>query len=111
MNKTTLFVIFSALAGLGLVGYVVILVAAPEQSSAFVGTLISVLAIVSGSATTFWMLGKNQTTLEQVKTQTNGNLSAKEEEIARLRAELTRRDRLADPSRFDDETGETIVPD
>lgn len=88
MNKTTLFVIFAALAGLGLVGYVTILVLAPEQSTAFVGTLISILAIVSGSATTFWMLGKNQATLDEVKTQTNGINSALREENERLQREL-----------------------
>lgn len=87
MNKTLLFVVFATLAALGLAGYVVVLLISPENATAFVGTLVTILAIVSASATTFYMLGKQQDTLEQVKTQTNGNLSA-------LRDQLAEKDRL-----------------
>lgn len=88
MNKNLLFTIFATLAGLGLGGYVVVLILVPENAAAFVGTLISILAIVSGSATTFYMLGKQQNTLEEVKTQTNGANTALREENARLTQQL-----------------------
>ncbi len=76
MNKTLLFIIFAVLAGVGLVLYALILLFAPEHAPAFAGQVIVVLGLVSASATTFYMLGKQQTTLEEVKTNTNGKLSA-----------------------------------
>jgi hypothetical protein len=88
MNKTLLFVVFATLAALGLAGYVVVLLVSPENATAFVGTLVTILAIVSASATTFYMLGKQQDTLEQVKTQTNGANTALREENASLRNQL-----------------------
>jgi len=110
MNKTTIFVTFACLAGLALIGSVLVLVAKPDATATFTNTIVLVLGLVVSAAGTFAALGKVNEKLDNVQKQTNGNLSAKDAEIARLQAEITKRDRLAHPSQFDAETGATIVP-
>ena len=107
MNKTVIFVTFAALAALGIVGSILLLIHRPDATATFTNLLVLVLGLVVSAAGTFAALGKVNEKIDVVQKQTNGQLSAKEDEIARLRAELTRRDRLADPGDFDATTGET----
>lgn len=88
MNKTLLFIVFAILTALGLAGYLVVLLLRPEHAVAYVGTLVMLLGLVSASATTFYMLGKQQRTLEEVKTQTNGNLTALREQVESKDAQI-----------------------
>lgn len=88
MNKTALFITFAAVATIGLVGLGAIYVLAPEHAPGFIAALITVLGLVSASATTFYMLGRQDTKLDEIKTNTNGNLTRLQDENAALRAQL-----------------------
>lgn len=88
MNKTALFITFAAVATVGLVGLGLIYLQAPEQAPGFIAGLVTVLGLVSASATTFYMLGKQDEKLEVIKTNTNGNLSRLQDENAALRAQI-----------------------
>lgn len=108
MNKTVMFVTFAILAALGLVGGVVIMVFRPDATATFVGLLVQVLGLVSIAGGTFYMLGKQGEKIEVIQKQTNGNLTRRDEEIARLSAELEKYHKLSEPDKFDSTTGLTI---
>lgn len=88
MNKTVIFITFAALASVGLAGTVVLLVLRPESVSDFTSLLITVLGLATTAAGTFAMLGKQGKEIETIKRQTNGTLTAKDNEIAVLRGIL-----------------------
>lgn len=88
MNKTVLFVTFAALAAIGLVGGLVLLIHRPDATATFTSLLVTVLGLVATAAGTFYALGKQGDKLEQIHKQTNGTLSALQEENARLTAQL-----------------------
>lgn len=85
MNKTLMFVTFAIIATLGLVGYIVLLAIDPtpdeDRADRLVTTLIVLLGLITTSAGTFYQLGK-------IEKQTNGALSAKEQHINLLQAQL-----------------------
>ena len=110
MNKTILFIIFAVLVALGIIGSLVLLILRPDASATFVSQVVLLLGLVVSAAGTFYALGKTNEKLEVVQQQTNGNLSKRDDEIAQLRAELRKHDRLADPENFDETTGQTITP-
>ena len=107
MNKSLLFVTFAVLAAIGLAGGIFIVAERPDATATFVNLLVVVLGLVTTAAGTFFALGKTNEKIEEVRKQTNGNLSAKEDEIARLNAELVKANRLAHPDNFDATTGAT----
>jgi len=109
MNKTAMFVTFAILAGLGLIGGVFIMLYRPDATATFTALLIQILGLVSLAGGTFYMLGKQGDKIEQIQHQTNGNLSKRDEEIARLQSELDKYHKLAEPDNFDSTTGETIT--
>lgn len=84
MNKTAVFITFVALAAVGLIGTVVLIIHRPDATATFTSLLITVLGLATTAAGTFYALGKQNEKLDTIKTQTNGNLSAKEEENQRL---------------------------
>ncbi|MBO0983938.1 hypothetical protein [Rathayibacter sp. SD072] len=88
MNKTVMFVTFAALAGLGLVGALVLSIHRPDATATFTGLIVTVLGLVATAAGTFYGLGKVNEKLDEVKTQTNGNLSRRDDKIAEQEAEL-----------------------
>jgi len=88
MNKTVIFITFAALAAVGLAGSVALLILRPEASQDFTTLLITVLGLATTAAGTFYALGKQGQELETIKRNTNGTLTAKDNEIASLRATL-----------------------
>lgn len=88
MNKTVVFVTFSALAALGILGAVYLLVERPDASATFTNLLVLVLGLVISAAGTFYGLGRVNEKLDTVQKQTNGTLSALMEENARLTRQL-----------------------
>lgn len=88
MNKTTVFVCFSALAAVGLIGAVVLAIHRPDATATFTSLIVTVLGISASAAGTFYALGKQGEKLDAIKTQTNGTLSALREDNARLNAAL-----------------------
>ena len=87
MNKTAVFVTFAALAAIGIVGSVVLQIYRPDASANFTNLLVTVLGLSATAAGTFYGLGKANERIETVVKQTNGTLTAKDEEIKRLHAE------------------------
>lgn len=88
MNKTVIFITFTALAAVGLIGSVALLIFRPEASQDFTTLLITVLGLATTAAGTFYTLGKQGQEIATIKSNTNGTLSRKEEEIAELRSAL-----------------------
>jgi hypothetical protein len=84
MNKTAVFICFSALAAIGLIGAVVLSIHRPDATATFTSLIVTVLGIAASAAGTFYALGKQGEKLEEIKTQTNGNLSRRDEKIDRL---------------------------
>jgi hypothetical protein len=87
LNKTTVFVCFSALAAVGLIGAVVLAIHRPDATATFTSLIVTVLGIAASAAGTFYALGKQGEKLEEIKKQTNGNLTRRDDEIAALHAE------------------------
>lgn len=88
MNKTVIFITFTALAGVGLIGSVALLIFRPEASQDFTTLLITVLGLATTAAGTFYALGKQGQEIATIKSNTNGTLTRKDDEIATLRAAL-----------------------
>jgi hypothetical protein len=88
MNKTVVFITFACLAGIALVGAVVLLIVRPDASATFIQLIVTVLGLVSVAAGTFYGLGKQGEKLDEIKTQTNGTLSKRDDIIANLQLEL-----------------------
>jgi hypothetical protein len=84
MNKTVIFITFSALAALGIVGTAILLILRPDATATFTAFIATVLGLVSVAAAQFYGFGKQNEKLETIKTQTNGTLSALHEENTRL---------------------------
>ncbi|MDZ5145329.1 hypothetical protein [Microbacterium testaceum] len=88
MNKTAVFVTFAALAALGIVGSVVLLIHRPDATATFTAFVVQILGIAAVAAGTFYGFGKTNEKLEAVQKQTNGTLTKRDEEIERLRNRL-----------------------
>jgi hypothetical protein len=87
VNKTVVFVCFSALAAVGLVGAVVLAIHRPDATATFTSLIVTVLGIAASAAGTFYALGKQGEKLDAIKTQTNGTLSKLREDNQSLHAE------------------------
>lgn len=92
MNRTVVFVTFALLAALGLIGALVLTIERPDATATFTAYTLTILALVASAAGTFYGLGKlndkTETLKEEVRgvaRQSNGNLSVRDQEIARLR--------------------------
>lgn len=87
MNKTAVFITFAALVALGILGSIYLLVERPDASATFTSLLVQLLGLVTVAAGTFYALGKTNEKIGEVQKQTNGNLSRRDDEIARLTRE------------------------
>lgn len=93
MNKNLLFILYIALAMVGIIAVSVIAVVAPEQFDKVSTLVLTILGLASTAAATFYLLGNQQKTLEEVKTNTNGNLTAMRELLAQKDAQIAEQQR------------------
>lgn len=84
MNKTVIFITFAALAALGVIGTMILLIHRPDASATFTSFIVTILGLVSVAAGTFYGFGKQGEKLETIAKQTNGNLSKQTDENKRL---------------------------
>lgn len=83
------FVLVAILAALGMALAVVMYVfGAAEHVQAFTGFFLTVLVIVTGFAATVYQLGKTERQLDEIRTNTNGTLSAERQRSAILEAQI-----------------------
>ena len=73
MNKTTVFLAFTALAAIGLIGAVVLMILRPDATATFTSLIVTVLGLATVAATTFYGLGKQGEKLDSVAKNVNGN--------------------------------------
>lgn len=92
MNKTFIAVTFLILVGLGIIGTATLYVLAPDKVGEFVTSIVTILGVGSAAIVTIYGLGQQgqklaqqDKTLDVIKANTNGTLTAKENEIQRLR--------------------------
>ncbi|KQQ22868.1 hypothetical protein ASF48_06950 [Rathayibacter sp. Leaf299] len=88
MNKNVMFLAFSLLGGVGIVGTFILQIHRPDASATFTAFVATILGLTVTAAVTFYGLGKVNEKLDEVKTQTNGTLSKRDEKIAEQEAEL-----------------------
>jgi len=88
MNKLPIILGYFALAVIGLVAVVVIMIFRPDATATIINYVGTIMAVASTGAVTFYMLGKQNQTIEQVKVQTNGANTALREENAKLTKQL-----------------------
>ncbi|NRD25850.1 hypothetical protein [Frigoribacterium sp. VKM Ac-2836] len=97
MNKTAIFICFSALAAVGLVGSVVLAIHRPDATATFTSLIVTVLGLAATAAGTFYALGKQGEKIDTIKTQTNGTLSKLREDNERLNREAIERAQREQP--------------
>jgi uncharacterized membrane protein YdjX (TVP38/TMEM64 family) len=90
VNKTAIALAYTTLAALGLIGAIVILIFKPESVGILTGFVVTLLGLVVTATVTFYALGKQNETLAQIKTQTNGNTTKLLDHNAELLAENAR---------------------
>ncbi|RBO72765.1 hypothetical protein [Microbacterium sp. H6] len=88
MNKQTIFLIISILAGLGLIGVVLLLIVKPDATATLMNFLFTLLTLLAGFGGLATMQAQQNKEIATIKANTNGTLSRKEEEIAVLRGAL-----------------------
>lgn len=95
MNKQLTFYVVAGLAVFGLAGVVLVMVVKPESGEAVMKYVIEILLILGGFGglaaiqnQQAKVLDDQNKTLETVKSNTNGTLTRKDDEIATLRAAL-----------------------
>lgn len=108
--KLVITIAYFALAIVAIVVVGLIATFRPDATATMIQFVGTVLGIASTGAVTFYMLGKQNEKIEEVRAQTNGNLSAKERKIEALQSEVIRLNRLRDPENFDPVTGTTVLP-
>lgn len=84
MNKTLITLGFFVIILVGIIGLVFLLITAPDRAGDFVTMLTGLLGIGTTGVVLIYGLGTQQKTLETIKANTNGNLTAKELENQRL---------------------------
>lgn len=82
MSKNLIIILYFALAAIMAIGLIVVTIVAPAQLDSTVGWVVQMLGLASTAAVTIYLLGSQQKTLEEVKTNTNGNLTAMREQLA-----------------------------
>lgn len=85
MNKQLIFIIIAALGGLGIVGVFVLLLIRPDATATLISFLFQLLAMLAAFGGLAYVQGKE---IETIKSNTNGTLTRRDEEIAALRAKL-----------------------
>jgi sensor histidine kinase YesM len=98
VNKNLIVVLYFALVALSFVCLVLIVIFAPAYLDKAMQNSISLLGIASTAVVTIYMLGKQNATLEEVKTQTNGTNTTLREQNAALHAQVLELTRAASPT-------------
>ncbi|PPI28208.1 hypothetical protein [Rathayibacter sp. AY1B5] len=88
MNKNISLVMFGTIAVVGMVGAVVILRERPDASATFINLVVTVLIMAAAAGGLSVAIGKQGEKIEEVRAQTNGTLSKRDEKIAEQEAEL-----------------------
>lgn len=88
MNKQIIFIIIAVLAGLGLIGVFALQLIRPDATATLINFLFQLLMLLGGFGGLAVMQASQNKEIETIKTNTNGTLSRKEDEIAALRSKL-----------------------
>lgn len=88
MNKQIIFFIVAVLAGLGLIGVFVLQLIRPDASATLINFVFQLLMMLGGFGGLAAMQSQQNKQIETIKTNTNGTLSRKDEEISQLRTAL-----------------------
>lgn len=84
MNKTLITLGFFFVILIGIIGLVILLVVRPTMAGTFLTMLTGLLGVGTTGVVLIYGLGTQQKTLETIRANTNGNLTAKELENRRL---------------------------
>jgi uncharacterized membrane protein len=84
MNKSLAIIGLFVLIILGVAGAVIILIYRPESIGTLTAFVLTVIGLAVSGVVTFGAINEQGKKLETIQRQTNGNLSAKEEENKRL---------------------------
>ena len=84
MSKNLVFTVFGLIVIVGICGLAYIAVERPDATATFAGIVVTFLATVSSFGITVYGLGRLNEKVDVAVKQTNGNLSAKEDENKRL---------------------------
>lgn len=88
MNKQTIFIIIAVLAGIGILGVFAILLIRPDASATLIDFVFQLLVLLGGFGGLATMQAIQGKEIQTIKTNTNGTLSRKDDEIATYRAAL-----------------------
>lgn len=88
MNKQLIFIIIAAIAAVGLVGVFIMQLIRPDASATLINFVFQLLALLGGFGGLAAMQAQQNKEIETIKTNTNGTLSRKDDEIGALRAKL-----------------------
>lgn len=88
MNKQIIFIIIAVLAGIGLIGVFALQLIRPDASATLINFIFQLLMLLGGFGGLAAMQSQQNKEIATIKTNTNGTLSRKDEEIAVLRAAL-----------------------
>ncbi|MGN7968023.1 hypothetical protein [Microbacterium sp. 22296] len=97
MNKNIAFIVFGLITLAGIAGAVFIMIHRPDATATFTTFLLTLLGLVVVAGGLGAGLNSVQQKIETVQRQTNGTLSKKDEEIARLNAEVANLNRQLNP--------------
>jgi hypothetical protein len=97
MNKNVAFLVFGLLAAIGIAGTLILQIHRPDATATFTALLVQVLGLVVVAGGLGAGLNSVQQKIETVQKQTNGTLSKKDDEIARLNAEVAELNRQLHP--------------
>lgn len=108
MNKNVAFVVFGVLTLASIAGTVILQIHRPDATASFTTFVFQMLGLVVVAGGLGAGLNQVQQKIETVQKQTNGTLSKKDDEIARLNAEVAELNRQLHPrssARDDDDEG------
>lgn len=88
MNKQIIFIIIAVLAGLGLIGVFALQLIRPDASATLINFIFQLLMLLGGFGGLAAMQAQQNKEIETIKTNTNGTLSRRDDEISALRAAL-----------------------
>ncbi len=90
MDKYKLVIIlgYFGLAVIASAAVVLIIILRPDATATIINYVGTIMAVASTGAVTFYMLGSQGRKIEEVKTLSNGTLSALRDENAQLHAQL-----------------------
>lgn len=103
MNRTHIILAFMALGAIGIIGAVAVQHLNPEAQATFGNFIFTILGLATTAAVTIGGLKTVNDKVDQVQKQTNGRLTAKDEEIEK-------KDRMLLDNGIDPQTGLPFTP-